>query len=103
MQRRWSMKTLPLAILLALLTIPGFSAQGRNEQTASTRKDAAAPELKETTSVTHHTIRIDGQPIAYTATAGTLVLRDDSEKPLASFFYVFYARDSVNDLAKRPI
>jgi carboxypeptidase C (cathepsin A) len=97
------MKTLPLAILLALLTIPGFSAQGRNEQTASTRKDAAAPELKETTSVTHHAVRIDGQPVAYTATAGTLVLRDDSEKPLAGFFYVFYARDSVNDLAKRPI
>jgi len=62
-----------------------------------------APELQEKTSVTRHTIRIGGQPVAYTATAGNLLLRDDRNKPIASFFYVYYTRDGVTDLARRPI
>jgi carboxypeptidase C (cathepsin A) len=66
-------------------------------------KATPAPEPQEKTSVTHHTIRVGGQPVAYTATTGTLVLRDDNGKALASFFYVYYARDGVTDLAKRPI
>ncbi|MGE5246193.1 MAG: S10 family peptidase [Betaproteobacteria bacterium] len=66
-------------------------------------RQAAAPELQEKTSVTHHSARIGGQTIAYTAKAGTLVLHDDNDKPLASFFYVYYTRDNVADLSKRPI
>ena len=66
-------------------------------------RDAAGPAVQDKTSVTRHTIRVGGQPIAYTATAGTLVLRDDLAKPVASFFYVFYSRDNVADLGKRPI
>jgi carboxypeptidase C (cathepsin A) len=62
-----------------------------------------AADLQEKTSVTHHAIRIAGQPVAYTATAGTLVMRDEKGKAIASFFYVFYTRDNVPDLAKRPI
>jgi carboxypeptidase C (cathepsin A) len=61
------------------------------------------PELKETTSVTKHTIAVGGQPVRYTATAGTLLLRDDKDKPIASFFYVYYAKDDVTDRSKRPI
>ena len=33
---------------------------------------------------------IGGKPIAYTATAGTLTIRDDEGKPTASMFYVAY-------------
>src|SRR5512141_2047895 len=77
---------------------------GAAAQPAQSR-DAAkdAPELKETTAVTKHTITIGGQPLRYTATAGTLLLRDDKDKPIASFFYVYYAKDDVVDRAKRPI
>ncbi|MBP1635443.1 MAG: peptidase serine carboxypeptidase [Acidobacteria bacterium] len=67
------------------------------------RPQAPPPEIKEKTSVTKHTVRIGGQPVAYTATAGTLVLRDEAEKPIASFFYVFYTRDDVADLGSRPM
>jgi carboxypeptidase C (cathepsin A) len=66
-------------------------------------KAPPAPEPQEKTSVTHHAIRVGGQQVAYTATTGTLVLRDDNGKALASFFYVYYARDGVTDMAKRPI
>ncbi len=60
-------------------------------------------EIKEETSVTHHTARIGGQEIKYTATAGTLVLRKEDGTPRASMFYVAYTKDDVADLAKRPI
>ena len=64
---------------------------------------AAAADLKETTSVTKHTIDVGGQRIAYTATAGTIVLRDDKQKAEASVFYVAYTRDDVTDRARRPM
>lgn len=64
---------------------------------------APAAELKETTSVTKHTIEVGGQRIPYTATAGTIVLRDEKNKPEASMFYVAYTRDDVTDRSRRPI
>lgn len=61
------------------------------------------PELEEQVSETHHTVTIGGEQIAYTAKAGTLVLKDDEEEPKASVFYVAYTRDDVEDAAQRPI
>lgn len=78
---------------------PAAAAQPSQPREAA--KDV--PELKETTSVTKHTITVGGQPVRYTATAGTLLLRDDKDKPIASFFYVYYAKDDVSDRSKRPI
>ena len=80
----------------------GAQAPGAGQPGAGVREPAAG-DLQEKTSVTKHTIRIGGQPIAYTATTGNLVLRDDRGKAIASFFYVYYTRDGVTDLAKRPI
>jgi carboxypeptidase C (cathepsin A) len=61
----------------------------------------AAPSV-DTTSKTKHSIQINGKALAYTATAGTLILKKD-DKPWASMFYVAYTRDDVQDVAKRPI
>jgi len=62
---------------------------------------------QEKTSVTKHTISIGGKVIKYTATAGTLILKEEDEekgtKPKASIFYVAYTQDDVDDFAKRPI
>ena len=52
--------------------------------------DIAMAPIAEVRSVTHHQSVIGGRPIAYTATAGTLTLRDDDGKPTASMFYVAY-------------
>lgn len=60
-------------------------------------------EAREATSVTRHSVDVGGQRIAYTATAGTLLLRDDKGKAEASVFYVAYTRDDVADRATRPI
>jgi len=64
---------------------------------------AQQAEVEEKTSVTRHVIEAGGQRIAYTATAGTIVLRDDKNKPEASVFYVAYTRDDVTDRSKRPM
>jgi len=88
------------AVALTLAIAPAARPQ---DKTPEKKSDPPKSELQERTSVTHHSIRIGGQTVAYTATAGTLVLRDDAAKPLASFFYVYYTRDGVSDVTKRPM
>ena len=66
------------------------------------------PEIPEDNiSVTHHTATINGEEIRYTATTGTLVLKEEidkeGEKPKASVFFIAYTRDDVEDASKRPI
>ncbi len=111
---RW-MTALPIGLALTLVaTTPcATAAQPPEVQARQPRRDTApaqdqrqappAPALPEKTEVTRHTVRIGGQPVAYTATTGTLLLPDEQGKPIASMFYVFYSRDTVADLARRPI
>ena len=61
------------------------------------------PMPKERTVVTHHHVVIDGRSIAYTATAGTLLLYNARHQPTASVFYIAYTRDGVHDAAARPL
>lgn len=75
---------------------------GKTAERAKSTKPAK-PTPKEKTSKTQHTVVIDGEEIAYTATAGTLFLKDEDDKPKASLFYVAYTRDGVEDVAARPI
>lgn len=60
-------------------------------------------ELEEQVAETKHTFTIAGEEIAYTAKAGTLILKDDEGNPKASIFYVAYTRDGVEDVSQRPI
>lgn len=52
---------------------------------------------------TKHKITVSGQEINYTARAGTILLRDAEEKPTASIFYIAYTRDSISNVATRPL
>ena len=54
---------------------------------------ARAP-IEDQTSVTSHTVQAHGQSLAYKATAGTITIRDDDGKPVASLFYVAYTLDN---------
>jgi carboxypeptidase C (cathepsin A) len=64
-----------------------------------TDADIATAPIAEITKVSHHQVTIGGRPIAYTATAGTLTIRDDDGKPTASMFYVAYTTGD----ARRPV
>jgi carboxypeptidase C (cathepsin A) len=88
-----------VTVLVCLLPLSSVSAQPAAAPAAA----AQHGDLKETTTVTKHTIDVGGQRIAYTATAGTMLLRDDKNKPEASMFYVAYTRDDVTDKARRPM
>ena len=55
-----------------------------------TDADIATAPIVEVRKVPRHTGVIGGRPIAYTATAGTLTIRDEEGKPTASMFYVAY-------------
>jgi carboxypeptidase C (cathepsin A) len=102
-----------LAAIAILLTSAGLYAQEHqrppvappHETGAQTPPPpAAAPTTPpvETTSKTKHSIEIHGKTLAYTATAGTLILKKD-DKPWANMFYVAYTRDDVQGAATRPI
>ena len=73
----------------------------KSGEATEVKKDDDQPEPKETSAVTKHVLTLDGQRIAYTATAGTLILRDDKGKAKASMFYVAYVKDGAD--AKRPV
>ncbi len=62
--------------------------------------DIATAPIQEIRHATRHTATIGGRPIAYTATAGTLTIRDDEGKPTGSFFYVAYTADGG---PRRPV
>src|SRR5580704_7383521 len=72
-----------------------------HQASAEASKPALPPPV-DTSSITKHSIQINGKSLAYTATAGTLVIQKDA-KPWASMFYVAYTLDGVQDLSKRPI
>ena len=55
-----------------------------------TDADIATAPIAEQRVASHHQATIGGRPLAYTATAGTLTLRDNEGKPTASMFYVAY-------------
>jgi carboxypeptidase C (cathepsin A) len=61
------------------------------------------PHFEEEVRETAHAARIDGTEVAYRATAGRMLLREEEGKKKASFFYVAYTRDDVEDVLARPI
>jgi carboxypeptidase C (cathepsin A) len=97
----------------ALLSLP-LLAQGRPAQTErkdpDEHKEAAAGMAekkekeppKDNISTTQHAVSVGGQSIAYTARAGTIVMKDEDGAAKANFFFVSYTRDGT-DPSKRPV
>jgi len=100
--------TLLSGLLLSATTL--HAAGHDDEQTREDRSEQAkspAHEKHETPTeravVTSHSLQLGGRSIAYKATAGTLLIRDDKGKPDASMFYVAYTVGSEKDAGKRPV
>ncbi len=94
------MKKQILGIFLCILLGAGLFA----DEEKDSKKPEFKPEFpKEVTSETKHSITINGNTIQYTATAGTIVLKEENGKPKASFFYVSYTKDGVKDPSTRPL
>ncbi|WP_419825323.1 S10 family peptidase [Sphingomonas sp.] len=115
-------KILPLplaALLLASIAVaqtpsdhprPGASddKDAVSKQAAKDKADEAAegtikPPVDEQAVSTRHVAQTHRGPMKYTATTGTLTIRDDDAHPIASVFYVAYVADGVKDYGHRPI
>src|SRR5215469_10751481 len=77
------------------------SAEKPAEKSADKTKDEKKPEEK--IVQTKHAVKIGGQEIKYTATAGTILLKLEDGTPKASVFYIAYSKDDAGDTAKRPV
>jgi carboxypeptidase C (cathepsin A) len=94
-----------LALLFWLVTLASpLRADDKPAPDAAAKPSAASPtSLLPHDAVTHHKIKLEGQEIAYTATAGTLPLRNEKGDKEADIFYVAFLRDGVADPQQRPI
>src|SRR6266481_1119857 len=67
------------------------------------KEDKKPPTPEEKIVQTKHSLKIGGQEIKYTATAGTILLKLEDGTPKASIFYVAYTKDDVSDASQRPL
>lgn len=104
---------LPAILGFSLAVSPALTAQEQHppapqqpsQPNADQHKDADkdnAPVPPEKPVATHHEFTLDGKTLKYTATAGTLIIRDEDDKPYGSIFYVAYTLDGV-DPGARPV
>ena len=69
------------------------------------------PEVKDHLVITRHQITIGGEALSYTVTAGTVVLKEETDRekdyegetPKAQFFFVAYVKDGEENPAARPL
>ena len=92
---------LALLLVIPLMAHAQPSAPPREAGDATAADKKPAPEEK--SSQTRHTMTLNGQTIAYTATAGTLLLKKEDGTPLATVFTIAYIKDGVKDPATRPV
>ncbi len=92
------------SLLLLRLAAPALAQEAPRHAPAE-KPAAAAPSLPllPADSVTHHQIEIGGKELAYTATAGTLPLRDDKGEKEADIFYLAFTLDGVSNRTQRPV
>jgi carboxypeptidase C (cathepsin A) len=99
----------PLIVTLWLTTGPfttkpvlGQGKMSEAPETGEERKSSyKLPEPK--LSVTRHSIQIHGKKLNYTATAGSIRLKDEAGKPKAGIFFVAYVKDNEEQKSRRPI
>ncbi|HWY26007.1 MAG TPA: hypothetical protein VNX47_13865, partial [Nevskia sp.] len=106
------------ALLFALapsLSAPAFAADSPKDEakSAETGKESTArkegdkseePIPPEAAVASQGQVDVGGRGIAYTAKAGTLLIRGDDGKPQASVFYVAYTADGgKNGASSRPV
>ncbi|MCB0122771.1 MAG: hypothetical protein KDE58_11040, partial [Caldilineaceae bacterium] len=77
-----------------------------SDKTANTNGDsgeAAKLELQDQLSVADHEILVHGQPLHYTSTTGTFVIKDEAGKAKSTIFFIAYTKRDVEDQSTRPI
>lgn len=99
-----------LASLVLVVSVAAHAADDDKDAADAAGKDVKAakkdekPIPPEKTSVSRGSVDVGGKRVGYTATAGTLLIRDDKDdKPNASVFYVAYTSDKSRGDRERPV
>ena len=79
---------------------------GKDKEKAETKNEIP----KEVVSETKHKAVVGGKTLNYTATAGTIILKEEVEeddgeiaKPKASIFFIAYTLDDASEVSQRPL
>ena len=101
-----SLNQAKVALLLAVLGWSSLHAQTVESTPQSAPvgpPDTSAKPVPESRSwVTQNQIHIGGALLPYTATAGTLLMKNEKDEPIALFGYTAYVKKG-SDVASRPI
>jgi carboxypeptidase C (cathepsin A) len=98
---RTTAKMWAVAVLVAALGAPARADEKPAAEPARKQTPPAPPKPEQ--AATPHRIVIGGTPLDYTATAGTLIVRNEKDEPYASMGYIAYVERDVRDVATRPI
>jgi carboxypeptidase C (cathepsin A) len=90
------LNALRLFLAALLLPIVAFATEPMPEP------EEAAPAAEPKSFVSQGEISVGGERIRYTATAGTLIMRDSEDKPVAEFGYTAYTMNGA-DPVSRPL
>src|SRR5438552_18957915 len=98
---------LSAATLLFFGMNPSFAQQppppAPDKAAEKPKEEKKPPAPEEKIVQTKHSVKIGGQEIKYTATAGTILLKLEDGTPKASIFYVAYAKDAASHASQRPL
>ncbi len=97
---RKNLRYVPSIFALTLFGALSGAIASEHEATEESKSDDK-PEAE--SSVTQHSVVIDGQTVSYTATAGWLILENDKDEPIARFGYTAYTKNGVEDRSRRPV
>lgn len=106
-----------LAVLLAFSALPSAGQEKEAAKPEAPKSEAAkadAPKAgdkpaeggdkeKDKKTETDHSITLGGKKIDFTATAGTLALKDAEGKTTADIFYIAYVKKGEAETSARPL
>jgi carboxypeptidase C (cathepsin A) len=88
-------------------TPPGAKKSGEaksgDAKSGEAKGDEGKKEPKDKLSETTNSVTIHGVEIKYKATAGTIIIKDEEDKPKVSFFFIAYTRLDATNAAERPV
>jgi len=96
---------LPLVLGALLAAATPFACAADAAKAEGAKSDTAKPEEKipeAKVSVTKHQGRIGATSLAYTATAGTMLMKNEKDESIALFGFTAYTKDGA-DIRTRPI
>jgi carboxypeptidase C (cathepsin A) len=111
---------LPALAIMSVMGLPLIRVPAQDKKASTAKTDASdkktdeskkeepkpdSKEPKDELSETTNSVTINGVEIRYRATAGTIVIKDEEDKPHARFFFIAYTRlgGNATNLAERPI